>query len=184
MSRNIIYAVLAGGASSRFKKDKRFAQYNGKMLIEYPISVLKQFSDLIYVVVKPKENLSIDAVIINDDFLYGGPVCGIYTLLRNIDADFYVFLVADMPFVNKHMIQQLIQSIDTDHEAYLFKCGEKWNPFPLILGRGVLNYFNQNDCINESVHNFFKNLNIKYITCDEDMNFANINTQNDYEILT
>lgn len=184
MNKNIVYTVLAGGASSRFRKDKRFAQYKGKMLIEYPISILKQFSDITYVVVKPKEKFSIDGVIINDDFLYGGPVCGIYTLMRNVDADFYVFLVVDMPFVNQHMIQQLIQSIDINHEAYLFKCGEKWNPFPLILERSAFNYFARNSCINESVHNFFKNLNVKYIACDKAMNFANINTQNDYEILT
>lgn len=184
MNKNIAYAVLAGGASSRFKKDKRLAKYKGKILIEYPLFVLKQFSELVYAVVKPKENLDINAVIINDDFLYGGPMCGIYTLMRNIDADFYVFLVADMPFVNKYMVQQLIQSIDSKHEAYLFKCGEKWNPFPLILEKDVLNYFNQNGCINKSVRDVFKNLNVKYIACDKDANFANINTQDDYKILT
>lgn len=181
MTKKIIYAVLAGGNSTRFSRDKRFSLLAGQALITYPITLLHTFSDDIYVVLKAGENQPLNAKIVNDKISNGGPLCGIYSLMSQVTAEYYLLLSADMPFVNEEMIKLLIKNIETDYDVFLFNCLNKWQPFPVIFSRKVYSFFRQRRCEGRKISDLFKGCPIKYVDWQKEINFFNVNRETDLE---
>lgn len=173
-----VLCVLAGGKSSRFKEDKRWAIVNGKPLIQIVIEKLEQFSDNIVISTRNSETVPIENVkIVEDSKVFGGPLCGIFEIMKRIKSDRFVFFAADMPFITEEMVRALID--DKGKEITVFQCKGKVYPLPIAIDKSVLDL--KSDCANRSLMSILDNVDYNVINIDskECVELFNINTQDD-----
>jgi len=176
---DILFCILAGGKSSRFKRDKRLAKLFGKPLIEIVYEELSKFSDNIVVSAKQGDNIDLlDAKLIEDSQSFAGPVCGMLDVMREIEASRYLFFAADMPFITDNMVGRLIETSACGKIA-LFKCHDKLMPLPIAIPRSVKN--GKFDCKNKRILFLIENFEhvIIELESSECGHFFNINTQED-----
>jgi len=135
----MLYGVLlAGGSSERFGEDKYLWRVEGRPLISIAASAVRGISDKVYLLVRDRERGSqllkelsphIDGFII-DDFSINcsGPLRGILTALFHAEADEYIIVPGDMPWIDQESLGRLIdlcRSLNVD-------CGS------VIWGNGAL----------------------------------------------
>ncbi len=173
-----VLCVLAGGKSSRFKEDKRWAKVDDKPLIQIVIEKLKQFSDNIVVSTRNSETVPIKNVkIVEDSKVFGGPLCGIFEVVKKIKGDRFIFFAADMPFITKKMVRALVD--DKGKKITVFQCKGRVYSLPIAIDKSVLNL--KSNCANRSLISILNNVDYKVINMysKECVEFFNINTQDD-----
>ncbi len=175
-----VFCILAGGRSRRFKKDKRLAKLNGKPLIEVVYDKLSKFSENIVISAKKDDYISMNgATIVEDRKPFTGPLCGMFQVMKSIEADRYLFFAADMPFITEAMIETLIK--EESNTVLLFKCGGKIKPLPIAIGNIKIDGI---ECENRRILHLtelfkYKALDWHSLDCRE---FFNINTQEELEL--
>lgn len=113
--RNLSFAIIAGGKSSRFGSNKLFHLYNGKRLIDYSIDIAKTLSSEIMIIGDHKypEDLS-HHIIIQDIYKDCGPIAAIHTALKYSKNEHVAIIPGDMPFVSNDIYKLLISQIRSD----------------------------------------------------------------------
>ncbi|MDA8222525.1 MAG: molybdenum cofactor guanylyltransferase [Desulfitobacterium hafniense] len=104
--------LLAGGKSSRMKKDKAFLEMDGQPLVERSLEVLQTiFSEVIISSNKPELFTRYEVPIIKDELLDRGPIEGLYQGLKTAAYDNVFFVACDMPFLKTDLIRFLAKWI-------------------------------------------------------------------------
>ncbi len=173
-----VLCILAGGKSSRFKEDKRWAKINGKPLIRIVLEKLKRFSDNIVISSRSSEEIHMEGVtVVSDSESFGGPLCGIFEVVKKVQGDRYVFFAADMPFITDIMIRTLIDR--SEKLVVMFQCRGKIYPLPIAISRHALDL--NRDCKNRRIMSILDNADYEVIDYDSQdcIEFFNINTQDD-----
>ncbi|HEX30528.1 TPA: molybdenum cofactor guanylyltransferase [Candidatus Poribacteria bacterium] len=111
---NVSAIVLAGGRSSRFKRDKALILWEGKPLIVRLVDMLKRmFGEIIVVTGDDRRYEDLLDVIVVDDLIKGkGPLGGIHAGLSSSSNDYNLILPCDMPLLNEKVISLLLDEID------------------------------------------------------------------------
>ena len=111
---NVSAIVLAGGRSSRFKRDKALVLWEGKPLIVRLVDMLKRmFGEIIVVTGDDRRYEDLLDVIVVDDLIKGkGPLGGIHAGLSSSSNDYNLILPCDMPLLNEKVISLLLDEID------------------------------------------------------------------------
>ncbi|CAM3282639.1 molybdenum cofactor guanylyltransferase [Filibacter tadaridae] len=108
--------ILAGGLSRRFGSPKAFAQLGDLKFYEIAIKALTAQCDEIIIVTRPElvKDFQTDAHVIIDKTEYAGrgPLAGILSAIEFVQADRYIVLPCDMPYVSEAVIGKL----ETFHE--------------------------------------------------------------------
>ncbi len=173
-----VLCILAGGRSSRFKEDKRWVEINGKPLLLVVLEKLRRFSNNIVVSSRSSDSIPIENVtVVKDSERFGGPLCGIFEVLKQVRGDRFIFFAADMPFVTDRMIKTLID--ENERDVVLLRCKGKIYPLPISISRNALNL--NSDCKNRRIMTILENTDYKVIDWDSQdcIEFFNINTQED-----
>jgi len=100
--------ILAGGKSSRMGTDKGMIDFKGKKLIEYAIEIISSLVDDIIIIANENSYSSLGYKVFKDSIKEIGPLGGIITALQNTNTEKNIILSCDMPFVNKGLLQYLI----------------------------------------------------------------------------
>jgi len=103
--------VLAGGKSTRMKKDKSMLEYHGKTQVEHCYSLLTEFCDHVYVSNRQEQaELGGHKPLpqVHDTFLNVGPMGGILSAMRQYPQAAWLVLACDLPFLKPEVIQTLI----------------------------------------------------------------------------
>ena len=105
--------VLAGGLSSRFGSPKAFADWEGRPFYELSLAALSPFCEKCIVVTRPElvERFP-DGLHVTTDiaqFAGLGPIAGILSGMVEWQADRYVVLPCDMPFMTADVIGRLLE---------------------------------------------------------------------------
>jgi len=184
--------LLAGGKSSRFKKNKAIAKYNGERLIERISKLLNEHFDQVYLVVDVKEKYSFikNCEIIEDVIPNKGPVGGIYTGLLSSDQEFNYVMACDMPLMSGRFIEY-IKNWEQNYDVLLPAYNGYIEPLAGIYSKSCLAVIEKNLKDDKlSIRDFLKEVNMQSI--DESLIkrnfpnkniFYNINYQNDLEQL-
>lgn len=184
--------LLAGGKSSRFKKNKAVAKYNGERLIERISKLLNQYFDQVYLVVDVKEKYSFikNCQIIEDVIPNKGPVGGIYTGLLESSHEFNYVMACDMPLMSGRFIEY-IKNWEQNYDVLLPAYNGYIEPLAGIYSKKCLPIIKRNINDNKlSVKDLLKEVNMQSI--DESLIkrnfpnkniFYNINYQKDLEQL-
>ena len=124
---NILGTVLAGGKSQRFGEDKSQVRLEGKLLIDYILSEIKdEFKEILIVSnnkihFKNSEKISIIA-----DFEKGqGPLGGVLSAMKwvkqkNKDYKWISTFPADTPFFKREILQKFFKEIKIEESRLFF----------------------------------------------------------------
>jgi len=124
--------VLAGGKSTRMKKDKSLLEYHGKSQTEHCFELLSQTCEKVFVSNREEQSqLSKHQNFpqIHDTFLNIGPLGGILSAMTAYPNAAWLVLACDLPYVTTEALETLIQ---------------KRNPFKMVTA-----YQSTNDALPE-----------------------------------
>jgi len=163
--------ILAGGLSTRMGRDKSRLRLGGRTMVD----LIRQTAITTGLKVR---------VIRRDLVRRCGPLGGIYTGLQKARADGVVFLVCDMPFITREIIEKLL-AVAAAHpnRAVLLRAARKLT-FPILVPREALQMV-RSQIENEdwSIQSLGKRLRGIVIAAPRKWLFCleNINTPEDWE---
>ncbi|MCE4623673.1 MAG: nucleotidyltransferase family protein [Caldisphaeraceae archaeon] len=114
----IAIVIMGGGRSNRFGDDKLSYMLDGKPLISRVIDESRKVSDNVYISTTDYEFERLEQIIkekevgvIFDDPSLGceGPLRGIATSIGKIEAEYYLFLPGDVPWIREESLNLLIK---------------------------------------------------------------------------
>lgn len=119
-----------GGKNARMHGIKKaFINYNGRTFLEHITNTLKDISN-IYLSVEDIQNYNnLDYPLIQDEYKEIGPMGGIYSGLKIINADLIIVIPCDIPTIKKDIIYKLLENYK-DKPVVL--CEENGDINPLI----------------------------------------------------
>jgi len=185
----MIGVILAGGQSRRFGSPKAFAEKEGKPFYRYSVEALEPYTSSLLIVTNPtlshlfqerKESIKV----IHDVCKYQGqgPLAGIYTAMEKHNADWYLVLPIDVPFIDQRVIELLTKEIGAGVEAIIPIVSGKKQPLISIFHHSVKNRIKEQlDRGNRSVQHVLETINVNYVTINEEQAFININHQTEYK---
>ena len=176
--------VLAGGKSSRMGQDKGLMRFGNLALVEYSILTLAGLVDKIYLVTASREYAQFDLPLVEDTLKDFGPAGGILTALEHTDSDLNIILSCDMPFVQKPLIQGLLDQRDDAsicifrHEGFIEPlCGiyrkTAWQDWQTCVRAGT-----------RKLEHILEKCDTKYVQYEGDYAvdpFANLNTPETFQ---
>ena len=103
-------AVMAGGRSSRFGRNKLSVPFRGKLLVENLFSRLTDFPEVLLVTKNPLSFSHLtgryrNLRVVPELFDIYSPVCGIYTALKEATFRKVLILPGDSPLVRKEILK-------------------------------------------------------------------------------
>ncbi len=187
MNTSISIAILAGGESKRFGKDKLSLLFGGKTFLENLVGKLKEFSDDIIIIGREYPGFPY----CKDAYDIRASIVGIYTALECAKYD-YVFVVAgDLPLLSKELVGFLIENISCEYDIVVPVVNGYYEPLvaiyskrtrKLIKERIISGNFKVSDVFKEVKTFVVKEAQIRKID-KEMLSFFNINTADDYKYL-
>jgi molybdopterin-guanine dinucleotide biosynthesis protein A len=123
-SLNCEVCILAGGLSTRMRRDKSRLRLNRRTMLGVIRATAKQLNLPVRVIrrdLKPR----------------CGPLGGVYTALKTTRFEAVLFLACDMPFVSAALLQRVLGSFRSSHGA-LFVCKGDRVGFPFLLRQTTL----------------------------------------------
>ncbi|MEM3398239.1 MAG: NTP transferase domain-containing protein [Nitrososphaerota archaeon] len=145
----MLYGILlAGGLSERFGEDKYLWRIQDKPLISIPANAARSISDKILLLVRSYERASqlleelrinVDGFILDDPSINcSGPLRGMLTALFTVEADEYLIIPGDMPWIDGRSLKCFVDICRSSN----VDCGS------IIWGNGSLSstiqYFTKN----------------------------------------
>ena len=106
-------AILGGGKSRRFGRDKALMSLNGQRVIDLLYSTLSELFTQIFFISNVRDKFhGVDITTVSDEIPNQGPLGGIYTAL-GVGSGEYCFVTAcDTPFISRDVIQVLWGEIE------------------------------------------------------------------------
>lgn len=181
--------VLAGGLSRRFGSPKAFARVGDEYFYECAVEALMPHCEEVVIVTRPELRSSYPAqieVILDLPEVAGfGPLAGILSAMEFVEADRYVVMPCDMPYVTEKVIGQLVARHDEGVTA--IEAAGKYHPLVSVWCRklkSALREALENDQL--SVMKLLEKLDATWIdghilTDHEQSVFKNMNTPTDLE---
>ncbi|TRZ39999.1 molybdenum cofactor guanylyltransferase [Niallia circulans] len=179
--------ILAGGQSRRFGSQKAFAIREGKYFYQYSIDAMNPFTADIYLVAHPeiKSNFQSlqDITVIEDadSFTGYGPLAGIYSVMAQQNAEWFIVLPIDSPFVTTKTIEKLLSYIHDGYDAVVPVIDSKHQPLIAVYNKRiqgkVYHALTQKEL---SMQKFLQQINVKFVEDFDKQHFININFQDDY----
>jgi len=181
-------AVLAGGKSLRFGKNKAFQQFGGKRFVDLAIESLRPFCDPIMLVVAEIEPYLDTAVMLVQDIIpHLGPLGGIYTALLFSPVEWVFVRATDMPFLVPDLASLIIDAKE-GYDAVVPKINGFNEPLLALYNRGCLpaiaHLLKRPD--KHKVGDLYRKIRLRAVTRaewskvdPEGLSFKNVNTPSD-----
>jgi len=181
-------AVLAGGKSLRFGKNKAFQQLRGKRFIDLAIESLLPFCDPVMVVAGEIEPyLDTGVMLVKDIIPNQGPLGGIYTALLLSPAEWVFVKATDMPFLVPEMAS-LIIGAKNGFDVVVPKMNDYYDPLLAMYNRRCLPVIARQlqEPDKRQVVDFYRKIKVRAIAEEEwrrvdpnGLSFKNVNTPSD-----
>ena len=173
--------ILAGGKSTRMKKDKGLVVFNGKMLVQHVIESLNKITGNIIIITSNTDYKQFGYPCIEDEMKEKGPLGGIFTGLIHSSAIKNLVVGCDMPFLSLNILNGLI-----DHcpgtDALLAEHKGKVEPLCAIYDRNCIPHLRSRLEQNQlKITDALEGLKTRVISFDKEEwftgnEFANINS--------
>lgn len=176
--------VLSGGKNSRMNyKTKAFLKLGEKTFIEKILNELSDFSEKIISCnnFKEYEELTNNAKLISDVYQDKGPIGGIYSSLKIASFDSCLVVAADMPFIDKELVNMLAKQ-EFFGEALIPVVNGKIEPLCGIYKKSCIDVIEM--MIKEENYklmNLLKKISVTYFPICKEESFLNINTPEQYK---
>ncbi len=178
--------ILAGGKSSRMKRDKALLPFRGyNSLAQYQYERLKPLFNEVYISSKINK-FDFNVKIIYDKSTISSPLIALKSIIEELKKPFFLIAV-DMPLVPIYQIKLLLEEFkrNLDFDAYIFKSPRGVEPLCGIYKPEILNIINNNLTENNhKIKDILEKINFNMIKCDNTKCFTNLNYINDYNKLS
>ena len=173
--------LFAGGQSSRMGQDKALLPFAGyKTLSEYQYSRLSKIFEKVYISSK-EDKFDFQADILFDTYTESSPMVGLASVFETLETDAVFVLSVDAPFVNKEIIETLMQHREGADAVIARTPGGK-QPLCGIYTSAILPFTKeniQND--HHKIGNLLQKVRTKYVDFEEEKFFMNLNHPHEYE---
>ena len=126
--------VLAGGASSRMKRDKAGLLYGGKSQLDRAVELLARHVRPVFVSVRPAQSgepARAQYPLIVDSIVGKGPMSGIRSALAARPDVAWLVVACDLPFLTDEMLDRLLAERDPTASATAYSSAHDGLPEPL-----------------------------------------------------
>jgi molybdenum cofactor guanylyltransferase len=184
-------AVLAGGRSRRFGKNKALEIFKGKRLLDHAVESLHSFCDPVLVVANDLSlYYDVKAMLIQDMILHQGPLAAIYTALLFSPHEWVFVKATDMPYLELELPTMMFE-LKTGFDVVTPTVNSMYEPLLALYNRRCLPAIATSlEGMERQVVSFYKRVKVKAIdegqwrSVDrEGRSFWNINTAEDWEKL-
>ncbi|MGC9196555.1 MAG: molybdenum cofactor guanylyltransferase [Syntrophobacteraceae bacterium] len=182
-------AVLAGGRSLRFGKNKALEMFRGKRFIDLAVESLRPFcSPVMAIANEIAPYLDSGALLVQDIIAQQGPLGGIYTALLFSPSEWVFVKATDMPLLIPQLASLIVEAARGDFDAVVPKVGEFFEPLLAVYNRRCLPAIARQlmGSDNRQIVAFFKKIKLRTITekqwqevDPEGLSFRNVNTMSD-----
>jgi molybdopterin-guanine dinucleotide biosynthesis protein A len=186
-SKKVTGVILAGGKSTRYGRNKAFAEIRGIPLVERVITVMGSvFERLVISTNSPQEYAHLGLPMVEDLIKGLGPLGGIYTGLNFIPDPAGFFVACDMPFLNASLLRLMVETWD-DCDAVVPKLGWMFEPLHALYAKTCLRTLKEGiDSRHYQIVESFPKMRIRFVdeevirALDPDLRcFANVNRPDD-----
>ncbi len=177
--------IITGGKNTRMNGQKKlFLTYKNKTFGELLLNALQSFPEIYLSVEDDAPYQSLGYPMIVDEISDIGPMGGIYSGLKHIDAQALFVVACDMPFLTKQVVERLINAYN-DNPTVVLACDEKRvHPLLGIYPREIL------PVLEEQIRNKNYRLmdaisKVNYVTINipqDDLSATNINDVTEYQL--
>jgi molybdopterin-guanine dinucleotide biosynthesis protein A len=146
-SERIIGAVLAGGRSRRFGRDKALVRLRGRSLLTRALESLAPYAEERYLIAKTPGSYAAPGITpLTDRYAAASPLSGILTVAERLEAGDWLLLTAcDIVVLWPGLIDRLFEEAlspgRTVREAALFSLEGRLQPFPGLYPAELLGYY-------------------------------------------
>lgn len=156
--------ILSGGKSSRFGADKGLYHFKGKELIQYAIDICKAFTSEIIIIADNHDYTKFGFPIFADIYPNSGPMGGIHSGLFNSKSQLNIVLSCDTPFVDKQLLQMMIDKYSDEEVCIAQTPDGKYQPLIGLYRNEIAsdleeelkqNHFKMIHFIKQRKHQFF-----------------------------
>lgn len=127
--------VLSGGKSSRMGTEKGLVKWQSKALIEYSVNCINSICNDIVISSNNKDYHYLNFPVIKDEIANCGPIGGIYSCMKNFQADYYFVISCDVPNVPTELFKDLLINIGEADLIYAVDSKGKKQPLVAIYKR-------------------------------------------------
>ena len=184
--------ILSGGLSTRFNgQNKAVINIGGRRVLDRLYAVFCElFDEIILVTNHPEQFLEWDLIIATDLFSARSSLTGIHTGLFYMQNPFAFISACDTPFLNKELVETLLQHIDQRYDIVMPETAAGMEPLCAIYSKNCLKTAEQHIKQNKfKIQRALANHRLKKIpekilrSKDPDLrSFFNINTPADLEL--
>lgn len=181
-------AILAGGKSSRFGRDKGLTTFRDGPLVERVIAVFKEMELPAFIVSNDDAYQTFGLPVFADEHKEIGPLGGLHTALKNASTTHCFCAACDMPFLDKRLFEAMIEY--SDFEAVVPRYNGRPEPLlglyktealPKIEALIQQGNYRMSEAVEQLTHHW---LDIDENTVFYHLNlFANINSHEDWRRL-
>ena len=108
LKSSVVGAVLAGGASRRFGRDKALLPWSGKALLLHPFEALKAvISEVVVVTVPGRSYRDLGVPVVHDRFAGQGPLAGIHAALEWAGSRPVFVAACDLPSIRAELVEHV-----------------------------------------------------------------------------
>lgn len=177
MENKFTAVVLAGGQSSRMKKNKALCQLGNKMLIEYSLDLFKKRNYEIIISGKKSEYSFLNFPVIEDNFENIGPIAGIEACMSSSKYQKIIFTSCDTPFLTEFVLLEF-EKYASEFEIVVPVVKGYLQPMTALYSKNL--HQKINSLIKQGLpypKDIIAQSNTKKITINNSLHFFNINSQ-------
>ncbi len=182
-------AILAGGKSKRFGRNKALELFNGERLVDINIKLLEKFCGHLFIIANDlRSYVNCKATLVKDIIPSYGPLGGIYTALLFSMHDWVFVRAVDMPFLSYDLVDIMLQEAEKGCDVVIPYSEQGYEPLCALYNRKCIPFIVRSIKRGDKrVISFFSRVKVRQIgrnvwqNMDPDgLSFANVNTQEDF----
>ncbi|GAA0070093.1 molybdenum cofactor guanylyltransferase [Clostridium sardiniense] len=178
--------ILSGGKNTRMNyKIKAFLEFEGSRFIERALNAISDYEEKIISCndIEKYREFKDRSILVLDDFKDIGPIGGIYSSLKKARFSSVLIVAGDMPFLSRDILKCL-GKYDFVEDALIPVVNGRIQPLCGIYKKSILGVIEEMiEKDNYRLKSLLENINTRYIDINEEDNFSNINTVEEYNKL-
>ncbi len=176
--------IFAGGKSSRMGSDKALLPFAGSAsMVRYQYERLLPLFESVHISLKHPGRLPFTAPVIPDiDTETAAPTVGFVSVFRALNTERIFILSVDTPFVDRTVIQQLLQADEAGLDAVIAQSTDGIHPLCGIYHRSLLPHFET--MLREQNHRLgglLRHCRSRFVRFDNAAPFDNLNYPHEYQ---
>jgi len=183
--------VLAGGMSARMGRDKALLPFGSTTLLAHVVEIVRTVTAPVIVVAGVADQYALPGRVrvIGDLYPNAGPLGGIVTGLKAVDAGYHLITACDMPFLRPELLHRLLKEAE-GYDGAVPEVNGRPEPLCAVYHSRCAERLRASlESGERAVHRALQSLSIRHVEedrlrqADPDLvSFTNLNTPEEYRV--